>query len=109
MELILQSHFKVNPNVRSVISQATPLHQAIIGRHPVIAKMLLRAGAQVDARYFIPSPGSGLRDLTPLELAVEQCVTDRKVTKDDTKIIEMLLRAGADYLRNSGRRGQCFS
>jgi ankyrin repeat protein len=107
MKLILQSHAMVNPNVRSTMSQATPLHQAIIGKHPDITEMLLQAGAQVDARYFIPSPHSRLRDLTPLELAVEQSVSN--VTRDDEKIIEMLLRAGADYLHNSGGRGKCFS
>uniref|UniRef100_A0A093XHD2 Serine/threonine-protein kinase/endoribonuclease IRE2 n=1 Tax=Talaromyces marneffei PM1 TaxID=1077442 RepID=A0A093XHD2_TALMA len=104
MKLILQTHLKVNPNMRSVVSQVTPLHQAVIGRHPGIAEMLLRAGAQVDARYYIPNlPYGRLRELSPLELAVEQCVS--QVTKDDERIIEMLLRAGADYLHNSGGRG----
>ena len=107
MKLILQNHLKVNPNVRSTMSQATPLHQAIIGRHPDIVKMLLQVGAQVNARYFVPNLSHGqLRDLSPLELAVEQCVS--QVTKDDQQIIELLLRSGADYLHNSGGRGECL-
>lgn len=105
MKLILQNRLKVDPNVRSAMAQATPLHQAIIGRHPDIVKMLLQSGAQVNARYFIPNLSSGqLRDLSPLELAVEQGVSE--VTKGDRKIIELLLRAGADYLHNSGGRGE---
>ncbi|KAI7970878.1 hypothetical protein EIK77_008058 [Talaromyces pinophilus] len=96
MKLILQNHLNVNPDVRSTTSQATPLHQAIIGRHPDIVKMLLQVGAQVNARYFVPNLSHGeLRDLSPLELAVEQCVVPYQHPADSSAGYSIVFKASA--------------
>lgn len=104
VKLLLSEPYKADPNVRSSLSNITPLHQAVFSKHPDAVELLLEAGAQVDAKYYIPD-AKYLRDLTALELSMENVSGGGGVTPELKRIVTLLLRHGADYLRNSGGRG----
>ena len=105
MRLLLAEPYNVDPNIRSRRAKFTPLHQAVRSRQPDAVELLLAAGAQVDSKYFVPG-AKDMTDLTALEIAVENCVTDGAVGRADKRIIATLLRHGADYLRNVSGRGE---
>ncbi|CAH0047011.1 unnamed protein product [Clonostachys solani] len=94
----------VGCDVRSGQCQLTPLHLAVNSEEPAVVQLLLDSGAQIDARYYIPNSGY-IRDMTPLDLAVEAYDESRGGIKQRMKIIRLLLHRGADYLHNNAGRG----
>ena len=90
------SEFGANPNIRSQVSQSTPLHQAVSGLKVEAIEVLLELGAIVDAKLSISEES---QQFTALELAVHQFpgMSPSQISMD---LIRVLLQGGADYLRN---------
>lgn len=93
---MLVTEFGANPNVRcSPEGRCTPLHQAVIGKNVTAMKLLLNLGSNIHAKMRMDE---GKQQFSTLELAMQDCLV--KNPTEDMEIIRVLLRQGADYLRN---------
>lgn len=94
---MLIAEYGANPNVRcSSERRCTPLHQAVIGKNITGIKLLLDHGSNIHAKMRMDE---GKQQFSTLELAMQRCLTEDP-TKKDIEIIRILLKRGADYLRN---------
>jgi ankyrin repeat protein len=93
---ILIVEYGVDPNARSCRNQYTPLHQAAIGKSAKAVETLLDLGAHIDARVYHTK---GI-EYTTLELTVQYCLGSSDICQEYLDIIRVLLRRGADYLRD---------
>ena len=89
------AEFGANPNVRSLHSRSTPLHQAAGGAKVEAVKVLLDMGAHVDAKLSI---GGDSQQYTVLEITMSQFTG--VCPQEYMELIRVLLQGGADYLRN---------
>ena len=79
---------RVNVMTRTGTSRETPLHIAALGGHYEIARMLIEAGAELNA--------DNIDDWTPLHYCCSIMVIDETRGLDRTKMVSLLLEKGAN-------------